>query len=217
MKKIIALVLISLLASCGGGGGGSSSSNSGSSSGVRVMHAAIDAAPFELYSSLNPGSSYQISTFVEPIRYARVPQGEQIIELRRARTNSPPAISTTINYQGGRQSILLYGSLADGGLKTVTLNDGLFDLGGIAAVRVVNGLQNSPAVVIRLAGRSSSPANYGAAGEYMLLEPGNYPYTIASGNAVIESGSITVNSGRSYSVLLAGRMHYFSASSVYED
>ena len=47
--------------------------------GVRILHASVDSAPFQLASSTSTGEVLQIAKFSLPERYFGIPGGDQIL------------------------------------------------------------------------------------------------------------------------------------------
>ena len=224
MKKLIfAFFCSTVLAACGGGGGGSSSGGSGnsgggSSTGVRLMHAGLDVSPLELHSSISD-KTLQSARFSEGKSYSKLSSGSQLITASRKFAPSAVFAAVNLNYQGGKHSLLVFGGIELGNRGMVLINDGASEIPeGVGMVRVVNGLIDSSPVLAELAGISTSPASFASAGAYTPVPPGEYPFSVReSGSGSFDSGVIQVETGASYSILVAGQDNYFSDVTVFRD
>lgn len=220
---VASLVTLTPLVGCGGGGGGGGGSSSGSSTGVRVLHAAIDAAPVDVSTLgstdvISEGNRFAISNF-----YQDAPKGDQVITILRAKTPSRVVASIpALISSNSKLSVLFYGGISDG-LQTKLLSDQFPSSFAGALVRVVHGANGAAAVRAEITssggGTASGDAGYGEATEYLSVPPGVATITssrIADGRA-INSVAIPVEEGRAYTLLLAGEIGYYVKGVLYTD
>jgi hypothetical protein len=220
---------------CGGGGsnqggGGDNRSNAQSSSdpyGVRVMHAAIDAAPVDLISSLNPQSPLIVQEFFanrkDSSGYRSLPQeGEQTLTLTKHGASSESIASFNISAESSaRYSILLYGDLQNFGLKTKLIRDELPAEGEATPyLRVINGV--SGAAKINVASSSITPLELttGQASSYLALNSlGEITITArrSSDGTSLGDATFKAEAGAAYTVLFAGEVGFYTKVLVYRD
>jgi hypothetical protein len=227
MSKICAYLFISLsaltvLTGCGTGGGGGSESN-GSSTGVRVFHAAIDAAPVDVSTVGGTEVVSEGNRFGVANPYHQSPKGEQVLTIIRAKT--PSSVITTIPASissDSKLSILFYGDSSKG-LQVRLLNDQFPNSFTGALVRVVHGANGAAAVRVAASsnggGSASANAAFGDATEYLSVPAGVATITSSRvvDNRAINSVSIPVEEGKAYTLLLAGEVDYYVKGVLYSD
>ena len=213
MYKIISFLVLTLaLTSCGGGGGGNGGGSSKSSStGVRVLHAAIDAPPVD---TLVLGSEEVVGTskFAVESNYVDIGTGDVSLTLTKAKTPTEviSTVATSIE-KHSRKSILLYGAKSSIGLHTVVLDDSQVDVSDDQAlVRIVSGAVGTQALGVSVNGDSeTSGIELGSASSYLSIPAGEVNISISSGNHVLYSGRKTYEGGKVYTLLVAGEIGAF--------
>jgi hypothetical protein len=207
----------SVLLGCGGGGGGGGAAvgdrGNDSSYGVRVFHAAIDAAPVDVNSSSRSGTVVSQQFFAGDMGYRSISSGPQVLSLTRAFNPGDVLASFSVNASStARYSVLLYGDLQSSGLRTRLIEDSVpLDLSG-AAIRVVHGIVGATALNVAISSGSSVVVGLGQNSDYVQVEPGDVKvegFSAADGTAV---GTLTVSTeaGRAYTVLFAGEAGFYS-------
>lgn len=176
-SRILGLLVgsIFVLASgCGGGGGGGGGGGTGST-GVRLFHSAIDAAPLEILSSANE-EAFGIGSFSNPSGYFRLAEGPQNIQLRRARTAEPALFSLPLEYIGGQRfTVLVLRAMPTADLRAVLINDGERPRpdSGSALLRLVHGVSAVGSVSGSIGGVSLVDSlGIGAASSYVTVPVG---------------------------------------------
>ena len=228
-RKYSAIILVcfvaiaSVLGCSGGGGGGGGSSDSGSETGVRVLHAAIDAAPVDVASSLTPdlvseGSRFAVSNF-----YHELPGGAQTVSLVRARTPGRVVASAPVVVNSASKlSFFIYGD-SQFGLDSRVLEDSFPSQFQGSLLRLVNGTTGASkinSVITSAAGAAVAVStSYGDASKYVAVTPGvvTVSSSRAADGASVNSTSLVLEEGRAYTVLIAGQVGYFVKGVVYDD
>lgn len=221
---VASLVTLSTLTGCGsGGGGGGEGSNSGSSTGVRVLHAAIDAAPVDVSTvggtkSISEGNRFAVSN-----PYHEAPKGEQVLTILRAKTAA--SVITTIPASitsDSKLSVLFYGDSSKG-LQRRLLSDQFPESFTGSLIRVVHGANGAAAVRVAISSSGGASASattaFGEATEYLSIPAGVATITSSrvADNRAVNSVSIPVEEGRAYTLLLAGEINYYVKGVVYSD
>jgi hypothetical protein len=205
-----------LLSACGGGGGGGGASeDSSSSTGVRVLHAAIDAAPVDVIVTGNPVPVARRAVFALDNKYHALPSGP--LNLQLTRTATPGTIIDSFAVTADSQSkfsILLYGDNSTFGLRTALLTDETPAESSSAHIRVVDGVTGAAAISVNISsprGGENVEVAFGQASEYVAVPLG--PITIRAARTAdgrtISSRSVTLESSKAYTYLVAGEVDYF--------
>jgi len=224
MKKSICFGLVGLslvaLLGCSGGGGGGSDSGGGSSAatGVRVLHAAIDAPPLEVVSSLS-GGVVGTARFGESALYGELGAGAQTLLIRpvleSGRTVGAFAV-TVANRE--RRSIVVYGTEGSG-LRSGVLDDAPGEIpADKAVVRVVNGLAGASDIAVTVTGGEAGVDLVpGSASIHQPVAPGAQTITVRTPSRTVFSGARVFAVGKAYTILVAGEAGYFSTVTMLED
>lgn len=222
LKELFAVPLLFMLCACGGGGGGGGSGGgSGSAStGVRILHAAIELAPVDVVSSIATDKVVQRTSFSESKGYSALSAGAQEISIRIAgRLQDQLSLFSLDVQKGNRFSALVFGAAgAQSPARVALFADSRPELSaGQAAVRIVNGLAGSSglnALVGQAAEIRATP--FGSASEYLPVTAGVVSAVISSGGKIFDA-PLTLDSRRSYSLFVGGEEGYFSFVRFLED
>lgn len=219
---MVATVLAFTFTACGGGGGGGGSGDGGSDSadGVRVLHGSIDAAPVDVISSTASSAVVSQATFAGAKGYRSLRSGDQVLSLTRALNSGDVLASFNASIEkGGRYSILLYGDGDTFGLRTRLIIDEVpNDIAG-AAVRVVNGVTGAAAISVSISGGGSEQVGFGQNSGYIQTSAGEVTITTsrAADGQRVSSVTRVLQSGRAYTVLVAGEVGYYVKSVLFTD
>jgi len=224
--RITAACVISTLLACGGGSGGNGGGGGGgghegdSAYGVRVLHAAIDGAPVDVTSSTASSPILSKQVFAGTKGYRGLAGGAQILSLTRAQT--PSDVIDSFSVEGApddRYTILLYGDNATFGLRARLFQDEIPDTQGGAALRVINGVTQAANVTISIGTDPTQTIAFGDATEYVATKGGavNVSAVRATDGSPIQSGPITLEIGKAYTLLLAGEIGYYTKSVLFTD
>jgi len=214
-----------LLVACGGGGGGESSSGGGggndSARGIRVLHAVIDGAPVDLFSSARSEALTSKVFFSDGKGYRSLPSGEQTIRISRALDQNNVVASLNVTSTGEDSfSVLYYGSFSGSGVQAKVLEDAVPSEFAGAAIRFVNGVEGASALVVNASGSAGAQQVLrGAASEYMAVGAGDVRLTAAraaDGQAIL-SISETLTEGGAYTVLVAGEVGFYTKGTLFRD
>jgi hypothetical protein len=218
-----ALALSFVLTACGGGGGSSSGGGGGSdsTSGVRVLHAAIDALPVDVLSSARNGAVSSRVYFADSKGYRGLSSGSQSLSLVSALNSSDVVASFDITSSGDdAYSILLYGSLNGTGLRTKLLQDAAPKEFSGALVRFVHGVAGASTITVDAAGATGpQQVSLGAASDYLAVPPGSIRLTAsrAADSQRLVSITETLDEGGAYTVLVAGEAGYYTKGVLFRD
>jgi len=220
-KLIFILLSILSLNACGGGGGGGSSkggsSGSNASSGLRLLHAAIDTAPLSYVSSLDQAQS-DLVRFAGVSFYKNAKDEAQTLSVVKALSAS--SVELNISAEAGlgdKRTLLIYGSSLSHNLRGTLLSDSFGDIAdGKSKLRIVNGLQGAATLSSTISGGSLS-ANFGSSSDYAELDSGVVSVSLKKGAATVAELSPTLLSGKAYTVLVTGQTGYLVLTPLYED
>lgn len=220
LTTITMSLFTALAVGCGGGGGGGDVST-----GVRVLHGAVDAAPVDVYATGQIEPLVRGSAFAIASNYAALPEGPLSLSITRAMTPTTVVGSDTLTVQSGeRYSVLVYGDNTTFGLRTRVLSDAVpVELSGNTALRVVDAATGAAAInVFVSAGRSSDPfasVSFGSASPYRAIAEGSTRITAVRAADGRTLGSILTDlqPGKAYTVLFAGEAEYYVKGVLYED
>lgn len=223
MKKSIyyGILGLSLFAvfGCGGGGGGSGSGGgSSAATGVRVLHAAVDAPPLEVVSSTG-GGVVSTARFGENTLYGGLGTGAQTLIVRPVLESGRTvgAFDVTVG-KNERRSIVVYGTEA-GGLRSSVLDDAPGEIPAEkAVVRFVNGLAGASDIAVTVTGGEAGvDLAPGSASIHQPVAPGAQTITVRSPSRTVFSGARVFEATKAYTVLVAGEDRYFTTVVVLED
>ena len=228
MNRLCALMIFSLyaglLASCGGGGGGGEGgSGASAATGVRILHAAIDHAPFGVYSSNKIDGAVQRARFGESTLYSALSTGEQVVSLSPAAVSSEVAASFTIDVKKHeRRSVLVFGGEAfSSGLQTRLLDDAHeTPQAGSALLRTVHGAYGASEFRVIVDGNVfSAGIGFGEDNGYREISAGVHEISLyrATDGARIAGIAPILESGKAYTLLAAGHIGYFITTPLLED
>lgn len=210
-------LLCAAMTACGGGGGGGGG-GSDSSHGVRVLHAAVDAAPVDVVSGGATVLSQQF--FAGDKGYRALSGGVQVLSL--SRTLDPADVLATFSVDvapADRYSILLYGDLQNLGLRTRLIEDKVPEEIAGALVRVVNGVAGAATLTVSVSPGETTQLGFGQNSDYLVTQSGEVKvaaHRTADGSG---AGSITVSAqqGRAYTVVFAGEVGFYAKAVVFSD
>lgn len=226
-KALIFALSISVsagLTACGGGGGGGSSTSGtgrSASTGIRILHAAIDASPVDIYTS-NSVTAIQTGRFALDSVYAGLKTGEQILTLTKAKdpTQSIAALPVTVE-KSQHYSLLLYGNNESLGLSTNLYLDAPGKPSkGSALLRIVHGLVGAAGITSVVdAAEVSSSLPFGSASDYVEVAAGDHNIFVrrASDSTLVSSGVQSLASGGAYTLLVTGEVGFRVFARLYAD
>lgn len=213
------IICVVLLASgCGGGGSGGGSTETG----IRLLHAAIDAPPLELVLESESPTLLSTTRFLEPGVYAPVNKGPLLLRIRPVlrQTAAVPDLQFEIA-ASERRTVLIYGDTAALGLRTTLLTDRATEIpSGQAAVRLIDGVTVASALRLEIGSAPISVrAPFGTASDYVMLPAGEVSFRIEreADRRLLGSGSFLASPGQSYSIFAAGEMEYFTQFRILND
>jgi hypothetical protein len=211
------LILIVLLtSSCGGGGGGNGESSS-ATTGVRVLHGAIDAAPIDLVVD-NDGVVATVP-FGDNVGYHELSEGVHAVTAYRAKDLAVPLFSRSVTSDGAKKfTILLYGDRAQFGLRYNLISESVPAVpAGSGLVRIIHGVIGAAA--IQSSGAANLEASFGTPSEYKALAPGVATFRIArkADAATLARAEFVVEEGRAYSIFIGGEADYLVDLSILEE
>jgi hypothetical protein len=213
------------LTACGGGGGGGGSSSGGggsdSSSGVRVLHAAIDGLPVDVVSSARGGAVTSKIFFADKKGYRGLSSGAQSLSLVSSLNAGDVVASFDVTSSGDdAYSILLYGSLGGSGLRVKLIEDAAPEDFSGALVRFVHGVAGASSVIVNaVGGEGPQQVSLGSVSDYIAVAPGSVRLTASRGADSQRLMSITedLEEGGAYTVLVAGEAGYYTKGVLFRD
>jgi hypothetical protein len=149
-----------------------------------------------------------------------MPSGAQTVSLTRTRT--PSEVVGNFPVEGSsnaRYTILLYGDNATFGLRTRLLNDEIPQSNGNTFLRVVNGVTQAADVSVSVGAAPAQTVSFGGDTGYVTTSGGavNVSAVRATDGSPIQSGPITLEAGKAYTLLLAGEIGYYVKSVLFTD
>lgn len=230
--KILIIVLIATLTACsGGGGGGGGSSNSSSRNakyGLRVLHAALDAAPLNVYSSLKPGQSLATVRFGLDSFYLGLPTGDQILSLFKGDNASAELLTQAVSINKDlKQTLLYYGNNAGLGIHSALLTDQVPMLEqGLSALRFIHACAGAQSLRFGVNDTVSAAFNelgadlqYGSASQYFNITSGILQlraFRQADSKEIVSSAK-ALESGKAYTIVIMGQVDYLVLAQDYLD
>ena len=224
IKFFIAAVFFSLtLISCGGGGGGGGGSSRRSApTGVRILHAAIDTSPVDLYSSEVTDSVVQNIRYADEPFYSSLPTGDQTLTLTLRLNPASEFYRGTLTVEKNKHSsVLLYGNNESLGVRAALISD---DAGEIpdsqAALRLVHGLVGASGLSVSIDGiEQLSNIGFGSASTYVYLDQGLRTISVrrTADRKVVFSATPELKAGIPYSVFMSGEIDFLVQGKILED
>lgn len=211
------------LAACAGGGGGGNGKKVGGSrpsTGFRVLHANIDAAPVDIFR-VGETSSLGSTSFGQSSGYISTRGEAQSLSLTTS--NIPAELQATVSVPleaSDVKTVLFYGNHGSIGVRTAVISDPQQSVGdGSAMIRVIHGAVGAAAVSFTVNGASLGSAEFGEASDYKAVTAG--PAAIVakrvSDGGTIFNSTLTLESGKTYSLFLSGDMTYLATGALLSD
>ena len=219
---ITAGLLSGVLSACAGGGdgGSASDSNSSASTGVRLIHAALEAAPLQIFSSTNPAQPVQQARFGQETLYAPLKTGAQVLNLSVA-TQPANVIGTaalTVE-RNQRYSLLLYGDYTHLGLSTALVLDKPPQLSkDSSALRCMHAASGAGQLSIEIDDMPLEQAiEFGSSSEYATIDAGLHTILAkrAADGLVLYSGQITTAGRNPYTLVIGGETGLLIVGQLY--
>lgn len=223
-------VLISA-AACGGGGGGGGSDEdttrgSGASTGVRVLHGAIEGPPVQVRTSVEERTVDPEVFFSEKAVYQRLDKGPQTLQL--AERNSPGSVFSqhSVDIQDGqRLSLLLYNFPDSGAVRSLLVDDVKPELAdGEGALRIAHTLSRASAVSVSLKSdllgiARGDEVQFGTVGQYLVGPAGTYQLVVkrTADDFTVVSQPFVMGARVIQTILVSGEVGFFVTSTQYED
>jgi len=214
-----AVCLLTVVAGCGGGGGGGMSNETG----IRILHAAIDASPVDIILAGAPGVVIQRGAFGLASEYAGLDSGPQTIQLTLAK-NPTVKIASFVKTvaESQRFSLLLFGDNANLGLRTHLIDDSIPDNSGSGAlIRVIDAVTGAASVNVSVTAgaRQTFSVDFGNASPYTRVTSGAVHISVlrAVDSRSVASADVFLAEGRAYTFLIAGEQEYFVKSHLLLD
>jgi len=206
-----------LLAGCGGGGSGGDGSVS---TGVRMLHASIEASPVELSSTASENQSL-LSRFTSNTAYMNLPEGEQQLSIHRARFSDSALFVLPLNLEKNkRHSVLLFGDL-DNGLRVSLFDDYAERLGeNEIALRLVHGLTGASQIRGTFGGAEIANAlDFGSAAEYVVLPHNSGELLVRRevDSRIVFAAFQELAAGQAYTIVVSGEVDYLVLAPIYQD
>ena len=224
LKLSNSLLILLLLSSCGGGGGGGGSAAGGSSSstGIRVLHGAIEAAPLDLVVD-NDGVVATVPfgkmPFGENVGYHELSEGVHAITAYRTKDLAVPLFSRSLTTDGSQKfTLLLHGDRGQFGLRYSLISDAVPVVPtGSGLVRLIHGVVG--AASIQSSGSASVEASFGSASDFVTVAAGAANFRLArkADGATLARAEFVVEPGRAYSLFLGGEADYLVDLSILDE
>jgi len=184
---------------------------SGSDACVRIIHAAPDAAPVDVYlneAKISAGLSYGTAT-----EYAAVPSG-QGRNVQVTAQDAPVAeaiINSNLDFQAGQAYEILVSGAGDDLQLTITGTDLRPVPAGQARLRLIHASPDAGSIDIGIAGSDENlfeGVNFRDATHYVVLDRGDYQLQVRPGGddmTVALQTDVTIDEGIVYDLILIGR------------
>lgn len=207
-----------LVSGCGGGGGGGGGAGAGNlnyrpSSGVRLVHAAIDLAPAVLSTSADTSAALSSARFAVASPYVSLTRTQQTLSVA---SPGAQAFSQVVSPQQDlRHTVLVYGDRESLGIRYALIEDYPGKPASSASwVRIVHAMTGASSIdaSFSLAGSSHNlSASFGQASGYIEIEPGTWSVNIRrhADSALAFSEARVFEAGKAYSLVVAGEQGYF--------
>lgn len=220
---VLSLLLVTTVSACGGGGGGGGGSENGDArTGIRVVHAAIDAVPVDVGVAGGDGALLSRVRFSFPSRYGELSEGVQTVSLFRASRPGQLITSRQVTVADGeRFTLAFFGDNLSFGLRTAVFKDMPGDFAPASGkIRVVHLATGAAQLSARWSGLTSSlEVPFGEASGYQDAPVGPVLVAVrrASDGQVLGSVQVPVEEGEAYSVFAVGELGYYTALRLTQD
>ncbi len=220
---LLSAIIVSFFGCGGGGADGGAGSTRSADTGVRLMHASIDAVPVDVVSSTGGGDIAQRGAFNQVQGYARLSQGAQRLSLVPARVGGNELFGFDLSVEKkDRVSLLLYGSLTSVGLHAALFRDnaGERPAPGTCLLRVVHALVGANQLEVSTdLGSNFAPVSFGSASEYQSVSPGTLVMIArrAADSRVVSRTTISLADSSISTLVFGGEIDYFSATRLFDD
>lgn len=209
-----------LLISCGGGGGGGGDSSA--SSGVRIVHGALDLAPVELYSSAVTGGPLAESRFAQIIGYSLPPRQEQVLHVQQRYSAERFGAEITFTQEAGERRILLIaGNQSNLGIRTALIDvPELSLIADQSSLRILHAVTGAAVISASLSGTEGEvSAIFGDASDYLLVPAGATTVSVrrAADQKLIFQAALALQPETQYSLVLTGESDLFVTSLLLVD
>lgn len=222
-SQCVAVLICGFIMGCGGGGGGGSSSSGSDTSnqrttdtGIRIIHAALDAAPLTLTIG---DQEIQTAQFAQPTSYQRLSEGAQTLVLTKS-TGEVFAQLPVEFEKGTEHSLLVFGQSGRNSLRFQVLTDQIIRPdAGRGFIHFVNGYEGVRAVTFVCAGSGPVIVGQASASGFYELNSGTQ-LVIVSDSSGAELGRISLDvpdQGESTVVLTGAREYGAAILKVYQD
>jgi hypothetical protein len=221
-RPVIALLFLAFVSgvcACGGGGGGGGGGSTGGT-GVRVLHGSIDSVPVDVVSSSSSSVVVSQAMFGLADSYKSLRPGAQILSLTKAFNTSQVVDSFSVDYAAGaRYSILLYGDHGAFGVRTALIPDEFPASFDGSLVRVVDGMTGASALTVTASGAAPFAVSFGEASDYVAVQSGSVTVQAVRSSDLRAAATAVVatQSGKAYTVLVAGELGYYTKAVVFAD
>lgn len=158
--------------------------------------------------------------FAVPDGYKSLRQGSQTLLLTKAFNTSQVVTSFTVDYaQGARYSILLYGDHGAFGVRTALISDEVPASFEGSLLRVVDGMTGAAALSVTATGAEQFSVAFGEASDYVAVPSGSVTVNALRTSDLRSAGTavIAAESGKAYTVLIAGELGYYTKAVVFTD
>jgi hypothetical protein len=216
----LSFLIMVVCGACGGGG-----SSDGGTKGIRVLHASIEAAPVDVFSSAADEPLISQVFFGGSISYENISAVPQTISITRAFT--PSRIVASFDIDGAlveRSSLLLYGDLSSLGLRATIIEDDVPGRVEESVLKFVHGLVGASAIVVsgHVDGRLlfEELIEFGGASAYVNVPMEQAVQLViyrAVDGRLIESPSFAFEKGKAYTALVTGEVGYYTKTVLYND
>lgn len=217
IKLMIAGLLIAMLSACGGGGGGGGDESSGTT-GVRVLHGAIDAVPVELVTDTS--IEFQSARYGDAGGYRPLGGGTHLLTLYPAKSRSEVLLTQSVVNAGDQKfTVLFFGNRDTLGLQSTVIAEDRPEVpdnaGLVRGIHAVGGAGGLDFVI----GSATASTTFGKASSYVDVAAGIQPFLVrrAADRLVLARGSVTVEQGRAYTVFAGGEAGYLVSTQILDE
>lgn len=219
MKRFVFAVIVAIFSSScggGGGGGGDGASTGNDSTGVRVLHGALDLSPLTVLGTREPiQSAFRGDAF-----FRSVAEGAASIVLHRLNRPGQIIFQPSVNASESRQTILVFGQSGDDSLSVRVINESIPEIeDGMAAVRIVNSVHDTETVFLTVNGISTADVSEGRLSDYIMVPSGDLPFRVTESgdDGPFLSGRSLFENRRAYTLFVAGEDGLFATQKFYID
>jgi hypothetical protein len=215
------LCIVSVFGACGGSGGPEGSSQRG----VRVLHASIEAAPVDLFSSVQEEALVSQGFFAGEARYIQLANEPQRLSVTRALSASNVVASLDVDgAQIEKSTILLYGDRGTLGLRVKLFDDVVPEAIEGGVVKFIHGLVGASAISVTGYQDGGilfeTTLDFGEVSNYLdIPKEGNVELVVhrVVDGKLVESPSLAFEPGGAYTALVTGEVDYYTKTVLYRD